>query len=498
VRFTRPGDLTEDNIAMQSFQNEISQKHGRIPLICFNTGLRGHGSVCFNRVLTSLIPASFRDGPGFADRVARNPETSWLTVQEVTRLLYASFTLDSMRFFSIGAHVGSSISPAMHKAAYKATGMLHTFTIVQPSTLNDLQELAQDPHFGGAAISQHSKFETMSLAHSMSRHARAIGSVDTLLPVHHINDDGSLPGVSDILEERHQAGPIKALYGESTDWLGIRSCILRGLSPANAVRPSTCGLITGAGVMARAAVYAMLQLGINRIAIYNQTLENAEELVAYFNRIISSSSGANLLPMDNHPLLHVFQSQNDAWPDDVQPPTIILSTIGDSSESGLILPSQWMHSRTGGVVLELGYKSSTTPFMKQIREGESGPWVCLDGLDLLAEQSFVQFELFTGKRAPRRIMREEMLRLWKDGQGQYDALILRTMLEMFGDVFILKEDGKMKFNSHVRVKIHLLVPEVSLRMTCLRRSVTSAHGPVKNGRREYVHSKRVTFHRSAS
>jgi shikimate 5-dehydrogenase len=442
VRFTRPANFMDDNAAIQSFRNKISELPRTIPLICFNTGRAGRRSACFNQVLTSVIPEALRESPSFPSRVESNPETSWITAREATHALYASFTYDPMQFYIIGASAGYSLSPTMHNAAYKACGMPHHFQTHQTPTLNSLQDLVQNPNFGGTAISLPFKIEVISLTHSLSSHARAIGAVNTLIPVRHLNPDGSIPEDLELFQERNQAGPIKALYGDNTDWIGIRSCIRRGLSPANAVRPTTSGLVVGSGGMARAAVYAMLQLGVKNIVIFNRTYSNAEKLVAHFMRLVSSPSSTGLLPSVTNqgplPTFPILRSRDDPWPSDLRSPTIILSCIpthavGDSPAPNFTLPKPWMESPTGGVVIELAYRTLKTPLMKQIREEAPKSWICLDGLDLLPEQGFAQFEMFTGKRAPRRIMREEVLRSWKDDQGQTDEDMLQVRLEAIED-----------------------------------------------------------------
>ncbi|KAF2712417.1 hypothetical protein K504DRAFT_401266 [Pleomassaria siparia CBS 279.74] len=442
VRFTRPANFMEDNAAIQSFRNRINEQSRTIPLICFNTGRAGRRSACFNQVLTSVVPESLRESPNFANMVGINAETSWLTAREATHALYASFTYDPMQFYIIGASAGYSLSPTMHNAAYKACGMPHHFQTHQTPTLNSLQELVQSPNFGGTAISLPFKIEVISLTHSLSRHARAIGAVNTLIPVRHLNPDGSIPEDLELFQQRNQAGPIKALYGDNTDWIGIRSCIRRGLSPANAVRQTTSGLVIGSGGMARAAVYAMLQIGVKNIVVFNRTYANAEKLVAHFTRLLSSPSSTGLLPdtiyQGPQPTFHILQSRDDPWPSDLRSPTIILSCIpthrvGDNPAPNFTLPKLWMESLTGGVVIELAYRTLKTPLMKQIREEAPSSWICLDGLDLLPEQGFAQFELFTGKRAPRRIMREEVLRSWTDDQGQTDQEMVQTRLEAIDD-----------------------------------------------------------------
>lgn len=440
VRFTRPAKFMDDNAAIQSFRNTIFAKPRRIPLICYNTGRAGRRSACFNQVLTPVVPQAFMRDTQFQERVEDNPETSWLTVQEATHILYASFTYDPMEFFVLGATAGYSLSPAIHNAAYKTCGMPHHFDRIQTKSFKpSLDELIRKSNFGGTAISKPFKIEAISLAHSVSVHARAIGAINTLIPVRHLNENGSVPDADDVelFQERNQAGPIKALYGDNTDWIGIRSCIRRSLSPANAVRPTTCALIIGAGGMARAAIYAFLQLGVKNIVVFNRTLDNAKTLVAHFEKLTSSPSAARLFPsyvQASQPHYEILESRDDPWPEPLRSPTIIVSgipadPIDDIPAPDFTLPAQWMQSPTGGVVVELTYRSLNTPLMKQIREMTSSSWVCMDGLDLLPEQAFAQFELFTGRRAPRKIMREEVLRCWTDDEGRPNPNMVQRRLE---------------------------------------------------------------------
>lgn len=286
--------------------------------------------------------------------------------------------------------------------------------------------------------------DAIALTHSLSRHARAIGAINTLLPIRHLNSDGSIPDADgvELYQERNQSGPVKALFGDNTDWIGIRSCIRRGLSPANAVRPTTTSsLVIGSGGMARAAIYAMLQLGIKNIVIFNRTVPNARKLVNYFSQLAASPSAAKLFPsfvQGSQPTFRILESRTEAWPSDLRAPTVIVSCIpthavGEEPSPDFTLPLHWMQSPSGGVVIELAYRTLNTPLTKQVREEASASWICLDGLDLLPEQGFAQFELFTGKRAPRRIMREEVLKCWTDEQGRSNPNMVRTRLEAMAD-----------------------------------------------------------------
>jgi shikimate 5-dehydrogenase len=435
VRFSRPAETIDDDYLLHKLRFTINARKASTPFTCYETGKAGRRSACFSQHLTPVIPSSAKKCSTFSERLQQDPQTPWITAREVTQALYASFTFDPMQVYIIGASLGYSVSPAMHNAAYESCGMPHRFNRVQSSSLNSLKELVRESNFGGSIVIQPYKVEVISLTDSLSQHARAIGAVNTLIPVRYLKSDNSIPSDLELFQERNQSGPVQALYGDNTEWIGIRSCVRRGLSPANAVRPTSCGLVIGAGGMARAAVYALLQLGVSNIVIFNRTVEKAEKLVAHFTRFVASTTTSIKL-RGPKPNFFILKARSDDWPVNFRQPTIILSCIpADPIDGGpaaqFTLPPSWMQSPTGGVIMEIAYKTLNTPLMQQVRDDRK--WTYLDGLDFLPEQAFAQFELFCGKRAPRRVMREEVLRAWRDEQGNPDPEMVERRLKAIDD-----------------------------------------------------------------
>ncbi|KAL4935250.1 hypothetical protein BDV06DRAFT_132551 [Aspergillus oleicola] len=421
VRFTQPAASIDDNFAVERFRHRLKTLPGpQLPVIAYNFGALGRQSCCFNPILTPVIPRPLISEAGTKGLPS-------ITIKEAQDALYGSFVLDPMQFFVFGANTTYSLSPAMHNAAFKLRGMPHRYSIHQTPTLRGINDLVENPNFGGTSVSLPYKTEVIPLLHSMSPHARAIGAVNTLIPIRDL--ENSTDNALDM--EKSRSGPIKALHGDNTDWIGICNCIRRGLSPANAVRPSTTGLIIGAGGMARAGIYSMIHLGVQNIFIWNRTVANAEKLAQHYMRLNLRVSGSG---QNSGYQIHVLESLEDPWPANFKQPTIVCSgipahRIGDTAAPNFQLPSQWIQSPTGGVVVDLAYKPLNTPLMRQVRSLSHRGWVALDGLDVLPEQGFAQFELFTGCRAPRRLMRTVILQEYKEEQEEsYDQGAMQTRL----------------------------------------------------------------------
>jgi len=59
-----------------------------------------------------------------------------------------------------------------------------------------------------------------------------------------------------------------------------------------------------------------------------------------------------------------------------------------------------------------------TPIVRQMREQSHKGWIFMDGFDILPEQAYAQFELFTGRRAPRQLMKDEVIKRYREEQKQ--------------------------------------------------------------------------------
>jgi 3-dehydroquinate dehydratase type I len=417
VRLLKEANTREDNETLRRFTEAIKSRNGMTPpLIAYNVGVLGRTSQLFNPILTAVTHSAIRRSG------SSSPEAPSITSRDAVQALFQSFVLDPLQFFILGANVSYSLSPAMHNAAYRYLGMNHNYQTQTMSSLSDLDALSQNPQFGGASIVQPWKVTMVDQLASKSRHAEAIGAVNTLLPLR-AQADGTMFSLQNQASQRNRAGRVAAWYGDNTDWIGIMVCLNRNLSPRNVIKPlKTTGLVIGAGGMARAAIYAMLRLGCRKIFIHNRTIGNAHIVAQHFNSWASSSNGGQ----PGEQVVSVLHSRHDPWPANFAQPTLIVScvpthSINNQPPANFEMPEQWLQSSSGGVVMEMAYNPIITPLLQQIgqiRNSTSVPWVIVDGLEALPEQAIAQFELMTGRKAPRGVMRKEVLQSIRDGERE--------------------------------------------------------------------------------
>ncbi|KAK9470697.1 uncharacterized protein V1510DRAFT_369633 [Dipodascopsis tothii] len=231
------------------------------------------------------------------------------------------------------------------------------------------------------------KLEAIDLVDIRSEHARAIGAVNILVPIR----AGDSPRVT-------------AIKGDNTDWIGIYCSVEAHLSPVNAVSAHTTALVIGAGGVAPATIYALAQLGVQHIFLYNRTHSRAQILAERFHDQPLPGGNARLQ-------IHVIQSLDVPAilsTGRLAMPTIIIS----AAAAYLSLDLGWFGSKTGGVVLELNYINRAESKLLRVVESRLRlkGWIPLDGLKSLPEQAYRQFEMWTGKPAPRKAMLESVLR----------------------------------------------------------------------------------------
>lgn len=167
--------------------------------------------------------------------------------------------------------------------------------------------------------------------------------------------------------------------------------------------------------MARAAIHSLASLGCQNIFICNRTPARAHELVKHYNSLIEAGDIPELgTNSTNNTRVQVIDSFADSWPTGVRHPTMVVCCIpADNADGTMIdftLPADWLKSPTGGVVVEVAYKRPLTPLISQMKALADQGWILYDGFDVLPEQAYAQFEVFTGRRAPRKLMKDQVLK----------------------------------------------------------------------------------------
>lgn len=255
VKIIGKAESMADNFALFDFVSRVNEGDQAKPIIAINMGVEGQMTRVLN---TTFSPISH---PLLPSKAAPGQ----LSFVEIQRALHLLGQLPSRRFFLFGSSIQQSPSPTLHNTAFEALGLPYVYSLLQtPEFGEEIKATLVSPDFGGASVTLPYKLDVIPLLDRLSPAAEAIGAVNTVIPL------------------ATDATGSRILYGDNTDWIGIRNCIRSRLPSAGSV---PAALVIGAGGTARAAIYAMNALGAARVYLFNRTLSKAQELAAAFPNI---------------------------------------------------------------------------------------------------------------------------------------------------------------------------------------------------------------------
>jgi shikimate dehydrogenase len=261
------------------------------------------------------------------------------------------------RVLLIGHPVSQSLSGELQQAAFDELGIDARYEPVDVPlmTLPDTIEQLRGEDFLGANISFPHKERVVPMVDRLTEEAQATGAVDT------VTREGS------------------RLLGHNTDVIGFRAAldalVGRQKMPKNAV-------IIGAGGGARAAVYALITAGFQRVIVFNRHLHRAEGLVRHFGR---TAAHMELRAMPWHESVieaelakaKVLINASAASNADTQSPI----------DTELLVPDL--------LVLDLMYVPAETKLLRDARA--AGASEAMNGDTMLVHQTAAAFKLWTGR-----------------------------------------------------------------------------------------------------
>lgn len=268
----------------------------------------------------------------------------------------------------IGNPVGHSLSPAIHNAAFAATGQDFVYLACPVEDVaNALAGMRALGNFRGMSITIPHKIEAMKYVDEISAVDRAIGSINTV-----IHDEDKL-------------------IGSGTDGPGA----LKALVDAGVDLAAKKVLILGCGGAARAIAFTLAQ---------RCTL--AEMIMLDINQTLLEDLTADLRAGTACPISHATLNAETIAAAMARAEVIIQCTpIGMHPKvDASLVPAELF--RPGQVAFDVVYNPLETRFL---REAKAAGVQTISGVEMFINQAVLQFELFTGVDAPCAVMRQVVM-----------------------------------------------------------------------------------------
>jgi shikimate dehydrogenase len=257
----------------------------------------------------------------------------------------------------IGSPVAHSLSPAIHNAAFAATGLDWSYRAeeVPAGEAGRVLERMRAGAYGGLSVTMPHKDDVARLVDEPSADVIALGAANCVV----VGADGRLRG-----ETTDGPGFVRSLHDAGVDPTGARCCVL------------------GAGGAARAVVLALARAGAAEVVVVNRTRAKA-------GRAAELAGGAGAVAAGPPPTVEIL----------VNATSIGMGADGASPVDASVL-------RPGLVVADLVYHPRRTALLAA---AEAAGATAVDGTGMLVHQAALAFELWTGVAAPVATMRAAAL-----------------------------------------------------------------------------------------
>ncbi|MFZ1286700.1 MAG: shikimate dehydrogenase [Candidatus Phosphoribacter sp.] len=252
-----------------------------------------------------------------------------------------------------GSPIAHSLSPVLHRAAYRALGLTDwSYDAVRVEADELSAHVGRlDETWRGLSLTMPLKEAAFEVVHSASETARAVGAINTI-----IRDD-------------------RGWWGDNTDVYGfVEALRTAGIDQVRSA------VLVGGGATARSALAALAQLGAARVSFMVRETVRAETLA------LSEDLGVEAVAVDM-----------GSWPFGTD---LIIGTVPAAAYAGLLGALPEAHE--GSAVLDCVYGEGPSPLLGVA--AEIG-YAVVVGTDLLLHQAREQVRLMTGEAAPTEAMR---------------------------------------------------------------------------------------------
>ena len=265
-------------------------------------------------------------------------------------------------FMLIGDPVEQSLSPAMQNAAFKALGLncIYTALRIPAPMLADAMVGIRAMGISGLNVTTPHKVNIVSMLDELDESASLVGAVNTVK-----NVKGKLVGFN-------------------TDGDGALRALEQKVGPIAGKRV----VLLGAGGAARAIAFSIVRAGAE-LTIANRTVSRAQALASAIQEKLGAS--VKLIGIGRSELTAAIERAD----------VLINATmVGMRPRAGqTLVTSSMMHP--GLVVNDIVYEPLETRLLREARRAGA---TIIDGLGMLVHQGALAFEIWTGRRAPIKVM----------------------------------------------------------------------------------------------